>query len=69
MIRFVTEPDLLLPDLPRGVCEITITRPGRAPFVVHSRKPPSALMDVAARYFSDGKWLGGPAPVKVKGKE
>lgn len=62
------EPGLLLPDLPRGVTEVTLRRDGRV-MTFSSRKPWREVMRMCEERFTEpGKPLGGPEPVKIKGE-
>jgi hypothetical protein len=50
-VRTSREPLLPLHDLPQGVTEITVTRPGKPPFIVHSRRSIDDLLRIAQERF------------------
>lgn len=55
----VHEPDLQLPELPRGVTEVTIRRGGRV-YVTHTRKPWTEVLQDCMRLNSSSEPIGGP---------
>lgn len=55
----VRDPNLVLPELPPGVTEVT-TRRGNRAFVMHTRKHWTEVMRDCMRFNSSDKPIGGP---------